>query len=131
MEFRAGLSSRQRRWRPASTVFAFLDPRRELVDHPVVAERQDEQVLADDAGDDEMPRCAHPAPLFRDPDTAMAQVVMQAADDLANAGTSGIVEQVFERLKHEALVTLAGRRTKVLLALFQDVVELPLRGAGD
>jgi hypothetical protein len=41
---------------PASTFFALIDPRRDLVDHPVVAERQDEQVLAGDAGDDEMPR---------------------------------------------------------------------------
>jgi hypothetical protein len=61
----------------------------------------------------------------------MAQVVMEATGDLANARTSGIVEQVFERLKHQDLVTLAGRRTKVLLALFQDVLELPLRGPGE
>ena len=61
----------------------------------------------------------------------MAQVVMQAAGDPANARTSGIIEQVFERLKHQALVTLARRRTEVLLALFQDVVELPLRRLGE
>lgn len=78
-----------------------------------------------------MPRRAHPAPLFRHPGTAMAQVVMQAASDLANAGTNGIVEQVFERLKHRALVALASRRTKVLLALLQDVVELPFRRPGE
>jgi hypothetical protein len=61
----------------------------------------------------------------------MAQVVMQAAGNLANARTSGIVEQVYECLKHQALVTLAGRRTEVLLALFQDIIELPLRGPGE
>ena len=96
-----------------------------------MAERQNEQVLADDTGNDDMPRCAHPAPLFRHPGTAMAQVVMQAAGNLANARTSGIVEQVFKRLKHQALVPLARRRAEVRLALFQDVVELPLRRAGE
>ena len=35
--------------------------------------------------DDEMPRCADPAPLFRHPRAAVAQVVMQAAGDLVNA----------------------------------------------
>jgi len=61
----------------------------------------------------------------------MAQVVMQAAGDLANAGASGIVEQVFERLKHQALVSLTRRRAKVLLALCQYVVELPRRRPGE
>ena len=96
-----------------------------------MAERQDEQVLAGDTGDDEMPRRAHSAPLFRRPGTTMAQVVMQAAGDLANARTSGIVEEAFERLKHQALVTLARRRTKILITFFQDVVELTCRGPGE
>lgn len=56
---------------------------------------------------------------------------MEAAGDLANGGTSGILEQVFERLKHQALVALARRRTKILLALFKDVVELPSRRPGE
>jgi hypothetical protein len=108
-----------------------VDPRCERVDHPVVAERQDERIAADDASDDEMPRRAHPAPLVWHPSTTMAQVVMQAAGDLANAGTRGIVEEVFERPKHQALVALACCGTEILLALFQDVVELPFRRSGE
>ena len=117
--------------RSVSTIFGFVDPRCERVDHSVVAERQDEQIGANDARDDEMPRRAYPASLVWHSGTAMAQMVMQAAGDLANAGTGGIVEQVFERLKHQALVALAPRRTEIFLALFQDVVELPFRRPGE
>lgn len=60
----------------------------------------------------------------------MAQMVMQAASDVPNTRTGRIVEQVFEGLKHQGLVTRARYRTKLLLALLQDVVELPLRWAG-
>lgn len=56
---------------------------------------------------------------------------MEAAGDLANGGTSGILEQVVERLKHQALVALARHRTKILLAFFKDVVELPSRRPGE
>ena len=47
---------------------------------------------------------------------------MQAASDLANTRTSGIVEQVFERLKHQARVTLARCRTKVFSSLSSKIV---------
>jgi hypothetical protein len=61
----------------------------------------------------------------------MAQVIMQTASDVANAGTSRIVEQILKRLNHQARVTLAHHWTELLLALVQDVVELPFRGAGE
>ena len=96
-----------------------------------MAECQNEQILADDASDDEMPRRTDPAPLLRHPDTAMAQVVMQAAGDVVNAGTSRIVEQVLKRLQHQPRVTLARHRTKVRLALLQDIIELPFRRPGE
>lgn len=117
--------------RPTSAVFALLDPRREHINHPVVAKCQYQQVLANDTGDDEMPWCAHSAPFFWHPGTAMAQVVMQPAGDPPNARTGGIIKQVFERLKHQALITLARRRTELRLTRLQDVVELPLRRAGE
>ena len=110
-----------------SAVLAFLDPRREFVCHTVVTERQDEQVFADDTSNNEMPRRAHPAPLFRDPSTAVAEVVMQTASDMTNAGTGRIVKQILERLKHQAFVALARLPAEAFLALFEDVVELLLR----
>ena len=56
---------------------------------------------------------------------------MKAAGDLANARPSRIVEQVFDRPKQRGFVTLARCRAEVLLARFQDVVELALCGAGE
>jgi hypothetical protein len=49
---------------------------------------------------------------------------MQAASDLANAGTCRIVKQVLERLKHQVSIALARLPAEALLAFFQDVVEL-------
>lgn len=96
-----------------------------------MTEYQDEQILANDLGNNQVTWLGNSTQLVCYPHPAMAQMVVHSTFSLANAAPRGIVQQIFERLENEAFVTETGRGAKHGLACVEEVVELPLRWPGE
>ena len=92
--------------------FALFDPAAELIDHAVVCEGQDEQLLVDYPGDDKVAGRTDAADLGRNATLAVSQMVVDSAIQRAGAPAPRIIEEVLDGLGDERSIPLACCRSE-------------------